>query len=111
MSAHKVLLGYYQDLEIKDKLPISNFHSSFLKNIHDLTAPFFHYLKTDYTSIFNTVDDNFYPKRIEIKSNVIAKIGSKITKQLDFELIISNNRIETITLIKNSKKTIARCID
>ncbi len=50
LGAHKVLLGYYQGVEIKDALPVSGFYSGISKFIQDFTAPFHIYLKANYSA-------------------------------------------------------------
>ena len=76
LAAQKILLGYYQDMKLTDRLPISNFYSGFSKVIQDFVAPFHIYLKADYQMQFSKIDDVMHPQQIEIKSSAIASIGS-----------------------------------
>lgn len=111
LGAHKIVKGYYQDMEVNDILPISIFHLNWFKVLHDITAPFFHYIETNYTAKFKKVDDPYFPKLIEIESTVQAKIGGKVFKNANFNLVISQNHIHEIIITHNNKSITATCID
>jgi urea transporter/murein DD-endopeptidase MepM/ murein hydrolase activator NlpD len=111
LGAHKIVLGYYQDMEVKDILPINCFNLNWIKFIHDFTAPFFQYIQTNYTAKFKNVDDVYFPQFIEIETKVEAQIGEKSFKKIDFNLIINNNQVKQFTISQNNKIITATCID
>ena len=56
VGCHKVLLGYYSPLTVKDAFPIIGFYNGFLKILQDFVAPFYLFLKTDYQSEYTEID-------------------------------------------------------
>ncbi|MBY0426115.1 MAG: urea transporter, partial [Cytophagales bacterium] len=60
LGAQKLVLGFYQDLEISDRLPVSVFYPEIVQFFHDFTAPFFHYISTEYKVNYSSVDDQHF---------------------------------------------------
>ncbi len=110
LGAHKILLGYYHEMEIKDKLPIEGFYSGFSKIIQDFTAPFYIYLKADYSSVFTHIDDAANPSHIEISSCASVKTGNSIQRKVDFKFTLKENKIHSFEIMENGKKIIAEMI-
>jgi hypothetical protein len=111
LAANKILLGYYDLLEVNDKLPITNFYSGISRFIQDFTAPFNIYLKAEYSSKFIFTDDDLSPKEIKIESKATIKASSIFLKELNYELIIHKNKIAQLITKTKQGTTIATCID
>ena len=105
-GAQKVLLGYYQNIELNDHLMIDGFFNKLLTTIHDFTAPFFHYCKVDYNFSFVKCDNIHNPSQITFKTSCKGTIGKKKVKELTYEFTLKNNEIESFS-INNDK--IAKC--
>jgi urea transporter len=111
LAAHKILLGYYPDLEITDQLPIAGFYSGISRFIQDFIAPFSVYLKAEYVSRFKTIDDAITPQEIMIESSANIKLGNKILKEMHYNLLIKKNKITEFTIENKQGRTKVRCID
>ena len=111
LAAHKILLGYYHELEIRDRLPIAGFYSGFSRTIQDFIAPFRIYLKAEYISRFIFVDDATTPKEIKIESTANIKSGNKILKEMNYEILLTKNKIAELIIQTKHGETIVRCID
>ncbi len=98
LGAHKILLGYYDQLEVKDILPIDGFFTGFAKVIQDFVAPFGIYLKTQYTAKFMEIDDLLSPTKIKISSSAQVKIGSSVRRKIDFDFVINHSKNFTMTI-------------
>ena len=98
LGAHKILLGYYDQLEVKDVLPIDGFFTGFAKVIQDFAAPFGIYLKTQYTSKFVAIDDQMSPTKIKISSSAQVKIGNSVRRKIDFDFVINHSKNFTMTI-------------
>lgn len=111
IGAHKILLGYYADLEVNDILPIENLYSGASKFLQDFIAPFKLYLKPTFKSKFETIDDLYFTKKIVLSSETLIKLNSKTLKQYNFNLEINENGISKFSMISNKKTIIATCIN
>lgn len=110
LGAQKILLGYYDQMEIKDKLPIEGFYSGFSKIIQDFIAPFHIYLQADYSSHFTYVDDVSNPTHIEINTMASVKMGNIIKRKMDFAFILKENKIYSFSVTENKKTMVAECV-
>ena len=68
LGAHKILLSFYQDIEVRDILPIDGFFGTISKTLQDFIAPFKIYLKSEYVSQSAYIDDVLAPQNIKIIS-------------------------------------------
>jgi len=111
ISCHKILLGYYKNVVVKDKLLIDTFFPKFLKYLHDFTAPFFHYFTADYEMKFGEVENEHLPSKIICKTVAKGVYFGKSTGPVTSSILFENNRIEEIELNYNNETTRAKCID
>ena len=98
LAAHKILMGYFQDLEVKDILPLNGFFGGISKTVQDFIAPFKIYQKVEYVSIFKEIDDLLQPQNIKITSNATAKSGNKVKRSLDFNIELKDDKIASFTI-------------
>jgi len=93
LGAYKILLSYFQDMEVHDFLPVEGFHGGLSKVVQDFVAPFYMYLSADYSSRFKTIDDVQNAGLICIASSATARAGKRVLRQLDFEMDLSANKV------------------
>ncbi|TAE01034.1 MAG: hypothetical protein EAZ97_04205 [Bacteroidetes bacterium] len=110
MGLQKILLGYYQNLTIKDRLLIDSVFNPAIKFVHDMSAPFVHYCKAKYESSMQVIDNEHYPQHIEINSLVKAQIFGFVFHQIKFSFQIKDNIIQSFTIIDKNKTLKAQCI-
>ncbi len=90
-GVHKVLLGYYPEVQVKDQLIITDLFSGVLSFIHDFTAPFFHYLKVNYLFSFVSVNNTHHPTEVVFKTTCSGQIFNKKSIQHLYQFTISEN--------------------
>jgi len=100
IGAHKVLLAYYPEVEVKDILPIDGFYKGISKFIQDFVAPFNIYLKAKFSATYTEIDNEMDPKSIKFRSVSTAKIGSKINSELVFDMQITEGSINEFNIKK-----------
>ncbi|MEN9522037.1 MAG: hypothetical protein RL065_414 [Bacteroidota bacterium] len=110
MGAHKILLGYYEDIMVEDVLPIENMYHGGIKILQDFLAPFKLFLKPTFQQKFISIDDLHFPKQIILQTKVQVKMGTKILRTTDFIIEIGQNGIERFTTQHQQKTIIATCI-
>ena len=110
LGAHKILLGYYQNLEVNDLLPVEGFYSGPAKFFQDFIAPFYIFLKTKYVSRFVSVDDINHPQQIKLSSVAEVSAYGMENRKIEFELVFSVNKISSFTITEKGKKREAVCV-
>ncbi len=98
LGAHKVLLSYFQGMEVKDDLPIEGFHSGAVKLVQDLIAPFHVFLEASYSAVFKEVDDMLAPTEMVITSNAKASMGNMVSRDIGFEIELKDKKLKHITV-------------
>lgn len=103
LGSNKTLLGYYQDVVISDRLPNSNLGNFPMKFIEDIIAPFYIIRKFNFQSQHTFIDNEVYPGTIKINSSAYISIGSYNSNQLNFELILHEDKISEFKVNRNHK--------
>jgi urea transporter/murein DD-endopeptidase MepM/ murein hydrolase activator NlpD len=95
LTAYRVLLGYYPGMEIADRFPL---HIISKNNIslwlHDIIAPFYQYLETQYLIRPVWSDISFNPTEIRLSANINIRSFKKITKVGDGVIMLAGNKIK-----------------
>lgn len=76
-ASHRILLGYYKGVTLKDHLLIADIFPKSLSFLHDFTAPLFHYLKSDYTFRLTHTDNEHAAKSVQFETECIGKLGRR----------------------------------
>jgi len=112
LGCYKILMAFYQDLEIKDSIPSDNFNNQFVQPFQDFCAPFFQFIKANFSIQYSFVDDIFNSNRIELSTSVDTQTKNIIWRKLNFKIIIENNLISAFSFQLSDKTIIkATCIE
>ncbi len=103
LGAYKVISGFYKGLRITDNYPIHALNNKGLIFLQDFIAPFYLFMKSEYTVEYLKMKDNLTDSMIFLRSNAIVKYGNRSTRHLDFELEIESNRIKRFRVIDGNK--------
>ena len=107
LAAYKLLLGYYQDLQLTDIYPLDHFNPQPLRFFNDFIAPFVTALRARYTAHYQEIDTPHHPNFVRIISQTdIAFFGFQVQK-IDFDLTFTNQKIATFTRKNGKRKTTA----
>ena len=111
MASFKVMTGFYKKLVLKDQYPVYLLNNRILLFFQDFVAPFFMFIKADFTLLYDFIDDPMTSGIIRLKSKAEMKIGNMVRKSMDFELEIKNDKISGI-IAHDGKRTIeAVCVE
>jgi hypothetical protein len=94
LGAYKVLLGYYEKLQVKDTYPLKAFRNGFLQFLQDFIAPFYVFMKADYTLHYLSLEDDLTTSSIQLASDAKLGIAGKTLETYEFEILIGKGRIE-----------------
>lgn len=109
LGLHRVLLGYYNDIEVKDRLNIESIFGTFLQSVHDLTAPFFHYETAHYAAKYSDITSNSEEQLI-IQSFTWGQVANKKIIKTQYKTTISDSRITQFEISSNKRKITVQCI-
>lgn len=101
LGLYKVLLGYYEDVQLTDKFPISLFINRYFF-INDFIAPFFNVVDADFELNYKTIDNVHAPEKIELQSTTKVLFGKTVSRSLQFNITLQHHRIDTITIQKGN---------
>jgi urea transporter len=111
LSAFKLQMGYYQDLEVKDRYPLNLLFRFPVLSLQDFTAPLWKFLSSEFRLRYASVDSEISPSEIILESSARSKILGYETKRLEFILKIGKKGIRQME-VKNGKiNLMARCRD
>ncbi|MFM7021862.1 MAG: urea transporter [Flavobacteriales bacterium] len=105
LGAHKILLGYYNEVEVKDVLPIDGFFTGLSKVVQDFISPLTIYLKTAYKAKFVSIDDMLNPTSIRISSVAQATVMGRVNRKIDFDFELNTSRNFKLTIQEGKKCT------
>lgn len=80
LAAYRQLLGYYEDIEITDNVPLIHFNQKWIQFFQDFVAPFYLFTKANHSSKFTYTDNVYAPQKLIIKTEVEAKLINFIQK-------------------------------
>jgi hypothetical protein len=99
-------------MEIKDRIAAPIFHNTLTVCLQDAIAPFYQFLKVEYSSMFCSIDNIYAPNHIVLSSSVRALMGNKVVKQRSYEIICSDGLISEWKIMRNNQTILtARCIN
>jgi len=97
LSAFKVFLGDFQNIKMKDVLPIHTVFNGYVKFFQDIIAPFYQFCMAQYESVlneYNSESDNFM-----VSSTLTKRIFNKESEQINFRIIGNSNSLKKIKVI------------
>lgn len=106
LGAYRILLATYEDLIVKDDVPINHFNSKLFLWIQDALAPFHLFTKANYNSKLIQTDSIHNPTNVLIESKIKAKIVGVNVRSTDFEFRVDESVITSFSVTeKGIKKT------
>jgi urea transporter/murein DD-endopeptidase MepM/ murein hydrolase activator NlpD len=111
LSSYQVLLGYYPDIILRDRLPVHTLNSGIPRLIQDLLAPFVRFLQVDYQLEYTDIDSVFNSRMMVLCSEIRMSSAGVGQNRYNFNIELKNNRIEVIRAKMGNQQTIATHLD
>ena len=99
------MMGFYQDLLVRDLYPVNTFNNRLVSLIQDLVAPFLLFTRSEYRMNYGGMGDTVMQTKITLKSEVSARIGSYRIKNMTCELTVGTHGLERFVIFENEKET------
>jgi urea transporter len=112
LTAYRVLLGYYEDLNITDELPLNTIMAK--KGIlwlYDFIAPFMNKVNAYYTIKQTDADDASDPRVLKLSSAIKLSYFGKVVPQSTGSVSLKANHISGFTFENKKIKIDATCIN
>lgn len=103
LAAYRQLLGYYDNMEITDNVPLIHFNQKWIQFFQDFVAPFYLFTKANHTSNFTYVDNVYAPQKLIIKTEVEAKLINYTFKKIHFEMELKDQKFQRFTIHHKNK--------
>jgi urea transporter len=106
LAAYRQLLGYYDNIEVKDRVPLIHFNHPVLQFFQDFFAPFYLFTKANYSSVFTYADNVYAPQKVMVRNTVEASIFNYRFKQINFEFELKDHRIHKFSVHQNNRSDV-----
>lgn len=110
LAFYRILLGFYQDIQIEDQLPLIHFNNKLVNLIQDFFAPFYLFTKAKYQSSFVFTDDIHSAERIEMQSSVTTSVFNTALNKIEFDILLKDHKIQQFIINKNQTKQTFICV-
>ena len=105
LGAYKVMMGYYPALLVKDVYPIYTFSNRFLSLVQDFVAPFFLFIRSEYSLNYVGMEDPLNQSGISLRSVSSASIAGREVRRMECEMYIGPQGLEKFSIQENRKMT------
>jgi len=106
-ATFKVQLGFYKNLEIKDTFPLNLIMKNPLLFFQDFVAPFFKFLRSEFSVKYDYIDNEVMPTKIILVSSAVSYFATYELSRAIFTLTIDEDGIKSFNVDKNGKTIIA----
>ena len=103
LAAYRQLLGYYDNVEVKDNVPLIHFNNGIIQFFQDFLAPFYLFTKAKHLSKFTFADNLYAPQKLIINTEITTTFLNVVFKKLNFEIELKDNKINRFTIHHKNK--------
>ena len=104
-AVFKVQLGFYKNLEIRDNLPLNHILKNPLLFIQDFVAPFFRFLRSEFSIKYDYIDNEVMTSNIRLESTTANFIGKYELNRTKFSVSIDESGVDCFT-VSNGRFTL-----
>lgn len=98
LAAYRQLLGYYDNVEVSDNVPLIHFNTKLIQFFQDFLSPFYLFTKARYSSRFTYSDNAYAPQKLIVATEVETKLMASSFKKINFEIELKNSKIHRFTI-------------
>ena len=109
LAAYKIQTGFYQNLELHDQYPLNHIFRKKVLFLQDFFAPFFLFLRAEFTVKYSKIDNKLSPGLISLDSSAKRFLGNYLFKETRFEFQIDNSGIQSLKIYKGETQINAIC--
>ncbi|TSA26383.1 MAG: peptidase M23 [Bacteroidetes bacterium] len=106
LGGWKVVTGFYKGLEVTDTYPLHLMNNPWIIFLQDFIAPFYTFLKADYSLVYTRFEDDLTDALIEMDATTTLRIGRRISRQVKVRFRIGKYGIEQIRINRQEEDTV-----
>lgn len=103
LGAYKIVHGFYKGLVVTDSFPLHAIADRRWLFLQDFLAPFYLFMKSEFTIHYKKMDDQFSDSFVYIDSRVVLKLMGRVTRVLDFSWELRNNSIHHFVIKQGNR--------
>jgi hypothetical protein len=112
ITAYKVLLGYYEHIELTDIVPLHVIRRNMISLwINDIIAPFYQFLRVQYSIRPVRTDSSVNPSYINLSSGIYISYFSTRKEEGSGNILLSENQLSEFEFKSSKSKIWAQRID
>ncbi|MCF8226489.1 MAG: urea transporter [Bacteroidales bacterium] len=110
LGCFRVQKGFYQDLVLNDRYPVSLVFPRSILWAHDFISPFFRLVRSEYSMKYLEIDDYMNSGSIRLQSDLKNMFMKQQVNSMSFEIIIQKDGLEQFEFNKKGKQIkLERC--
>lgn len=106
LAAYKIPLSSYRNLQVKDIFPPSSFASSPLLFFQDIVAPFYIFLKPEFSLTLHEIEEDLNGNRVVLASEVNLKIAGYNRMSYRFTISSNGGKLERMSISAGKVNTV-----
>jgi urea transporter len=111
MAAFQVQQGFYQDLVLHDSYPLNLIYHQPLLGLQDIAAPFYKFLRSEYTCRYDYIDNDMAPSEIRLVSSARNSMAGRTMQAFEFTILLNEQGIRKFSVESNNLSLEALCSD
>ncbi len=108
LGAYRIVLGFYNKLEVADSFPLSAFRGGVFRFFQDFVAPFKLFMHAGFSLEYLKLDDNFTTSSIQMASKARLTSFNSTLEEMDFSIAITDGRIAQFSVQSKDSNIKAR---
>ncbi|TFH37352.1 MAG: peptidase M23 [Bacteroidia bacterium] len=111
LSAFKLQQGFYKDMVVCDEYPLNLYVRKALLVWQDFVAPFFRFIRSEYTLNYKSIDSHVSPSLVELESLATNYFAGRITRKTKIVMAINKKGICSLDVRSGNLNIRAECTD
>ncbi|NOY38623.1 MAG: peptidoglycan DD-metalloendopeptidase family protein [Chlorobi bacterium] len=110
LGLYRVPKGYYQDMEVRDTIPLHQVQKPRQRILQDFLAPFLLYHKAEFVLSYVDIDNPVLTQRIILSSRINLKRMHRESEGFAFSIVFESGTIQQIKVNTRHNNIILSCI-
>ena len=109
LAHYKLILGFYQNLEIEENYPVATISLKVLNVLQDFIAPFYRFVNSSFKVKYAFIDDVNITSEIKLDASSEIKVMGFKSKAFQYTTYLKANKLNEFVIITSKSKITALC--